>query len=575
MVEHIGGRVESGLDAPLALPEAARDIPKSLEADAVIAAAPPSADAGKPRYLRSLVMLIWLGVCAALLAKKNGVWSASAPLLMSETSARLPKSGMPISKHSEETGLSTFQEGSPEPDVVEPDDSGEPGSTPADEKRETLSPPDKLDAKQQVTLNAPAVAVEEQGKPDTPLHAKLPDDDWGLPRVDEAETRLSPAPIRGKQFLASAIPQMEELDHSVSDTEADVLAAVTEAVTTGATKDLIGASICMEKITPFDESIKPSATSRTFKVTNCLGQGASSVVLEVFDETTGEKFALRVSFVGRLKLSAEQIAQLGRNASKLREESVRKACGPTPAALVASQKGIFAPMYTGIISGISDVFVSGKFYVFNEAELMERLQGDLNKLVTKLWRIPPEAKEYIAHRLLLVVLHLQQAGVSHSDLRFDNCFMRTDGSFSVGDFGVSAPFGTKMHDLSRLAPAYAEPQLLVDFCRFLRSEESVRPDPGSDIWSLGALLYEMFTDGKLPYGMSEIHNDVAAVHARATELLLDDVSPSELVPEMQRAEVPQRWQELLVKLLEPQRRKRITAREIAGSFPDLLGYPET
>lgn len=72
------------------------------------------------------------------------------------------------------------------------------------------------------------------------------------------------------------------------------------------------------------------------------------------------------------------------------------------------------------------------------------------------------------------------------------------------------------------------------------------PEPQSNMWSLGVILYQILTDGDSPYdhdiAMDSINELIFLLHGR--------VSPSILRPEMQRMRVPSRWQELICKLLE-------------------------
>jgi eukaryotic-like serine/threonine-protein kinase len=85
------------------------------------------------------------------------------------------------------------------------------------------------------------------------------------------------------------------------------------------------------------------------------------------------------------------------------------------------------------------------------------------------------------------------AGILHRDIKPSNCFLDTDGSVKIGDYGLS--ISIKGHERSHAGdenfigtPAFAAPEQL-------RGEDlTVR----SDIYSLGATLFVLLT-GKLPH----------------------------------------------------------------------------
>ncbi|KAL8450396.1 hypothetical protein Emag_003242 [Eimeria magna] len=392
-----------------------------------------------------------------------------------------------------------------------------------------------------------------------------------LPSVDEAEARLSLSAKKGKKFLAQNVSLVADAPSRLSALEKEVIAAVTRVLIGNSEEDLMGQVIKLKNVSPLQDTRTETPSSRSLKIRKFLGKGSSWTVFQVEDVDTGEELALRIFLMQKLQLSIARTIELGKQALDLEERSARQACGLTDPLLVAGEKGIAVPFQTAELSGIPEVSSTAWFHVFSRVQLMELMEEDLGSLLERHKRVPIEAKEYIAHRLLLQVLHLQQAQVSHTDLKLENCLLRKDGSFLLGDFGYSTPWGECMHSLSRLTLAYAEPELLIDFRAFLREDAQVTPHPTSDLWSLGAVLFELFTDGDLPYGIMEAHNDMNGMYDLAKKLLDREASSEELEPALEEAEVPSRWRELILKLLEPQRTNRITGSEIMEEFPDLYG----
>ncbi|KAL8275301.1 hypothetical protein Esti_000750 [Eimeria stiedai] len=392
-----------------------------------------------------------------------------------------------------------------------------------------------------------------------------------LPSVDEVDSRLSLSAEKGKRFLAQNVSLEPDARRRLSAVEAQVVAAVASVLTGDSGEDLMGQVIEVENVNSLQGPRTDTPKSRFLKIRKFLGKGSSWAAFKVEDVDTDEELGLRIFVMQKLQLPTDETIQLGKEAIDLEERSARQACGLTDPLLVGGEKGIAVPSHTAELAGIPEVSSTGRFHIFSRVQLMELMEEDLGNLLERQKRVPPETKEYIAQRLLLQVLHLQQAHVCHADLKLENCLMRKDGSFLLGDFGYSTPWGESMHNLSRLTLAYAEPELVLDFRGFLLEDEQVTPHPTSDLWSLGAVLFELFTDGDLPYGMMDVHNDLNGMCDLAKSLLDRDASSKELTLTLQEANVPQRWCELLLRLLEPQRAKRITGSEIVEMFPDLSG----
>jgi eukaryotic-like serine/threonine-protein kinase len=110
----------------------------------------------------------------------------------------------------------------------------------------------------------------------------------------------------------------------------------------------------------------------------------------------------------------------------------------------------------------------------------------------RLWG-PRDAVELL-RKVALAVAQLHLLGIIHRDLKPANIMIRPDGEPIVMDFGLALPSGAR----TRLTatgeplgtPAYMPPEQA-------RGEPD-RIGPGSDVYSLGVILYELVT-GKLPF----------------------------------------------------------------------------
>ena len=130
-------------------------------------------------------------------------------------------------------------------------------------------------------------------------------------------------------------------------------------------------------------------------------------------------------------------------------------------------------------------------------------------------------------------LHLQDT--VHLDLKPENVSLRPDGRIALIDFGLAhhARFPDLLAEEQRLAAGSAP---------YISPEQVLgeRSDPRSDLFALGAVLYELST-GKLPYGIPRTR---AGLRDR---IWLDPIPPVAHAPG-----VPPWLQEVILRCLEPQ-----------------------
>ena len=148
---------------------------------------------------------------------------------------------------------------------------------------------------------------------------------------------------------------------------------------------------------------------------------------------------------------------------------------------------------------------------------MEFINGDdLSSLLRRIGRLPPDKAIEIARQLCAGIHAIHQAGVLHRDLKPANVIIDERGRARITDFGI-AGLAHELKDAAGFAgtPAYMSPEQTTG------KEVTAR----SDIYSLGLVLYEIFT-GKQAFEADNIH-ELIRKQRNATP-----TSPSELVKDI-------------------------------------------
>jgi len=165
--------------------------------------------------------------------------------------------------------------------------------------------------------------------------------------------------------------------------------------------------------------------------------------------------------------------------------------------------------------------------------------GDVEGLIEKAsdHRVPLEVALRIADQVCQALEHAHAKGIVHRDLKPGNVWLTADGTAKLGDFGLAVAL-----DRSRLTQA----GMMVGTVSYMPPEQAIGGEvtPRSDLYSLGAMLYEM-ASGRPPFVGDE---SVAII---TQHLNTPPVAPSWHVPDL-----PSGLEALMLRLLEkdPSRR---------------------
>jgi hypothetical protein len=151
---------------------------------------------------------------------------------------------------------------------------------------------------------------------------------------------------------------------------------------------------------------------------------------------------------------------------------------------------------------------------------MEYIDGeDLASLLRRIGRLPQDKALEIARQMCAGLATAHEKGVLHRDLKPANIMIDGQGKVRIADFGL-ARSDIEHRDPSAIegTPAYMAPE------QFEGRGESVK----SDIYSLGLVLYEMFT-GKAAFKAATV-SQLAKLHRES-----NPTHPSTIIPEMDPA----------------------------------------
>ncbi|HEX5272457.1 MAG TPA: protein kinase, partial [Gemmataceae bacterium] len=173
---------------------------------------------------------------------------------------------------------------------------------------------------------------------------------------------------------------------------------------------------------------------------------------------------------------------------------------------------------------------------------------------------PPRKAAEMMETLARAIDFAHQKGIVHRDLKPANVLMTADGRLKVTDFGLAKRFEDKDEGQTRTGaimgtPSYMAPEQA--------SGHTKDTGPAADVYSLGAILYDMLT-GRPPFKGETVLDTLQQVQN------LDPVRPRNLQPK-----VPADLETICLKALEKDAAKRYAnARELADDLRRFLdGVP--
>jgi serine/threonine protein phosphatase PrpC len=165
----------------------------------------------------------------------------------------------------------------------------------------------------------------------------------------------------------------------------------------------------------------------------------------------------------------------------------------------------------------------------------------LAHLLNSVRPMPEKDAVKLASRMCDALSHMHQHGVIHRDLKPQNIMICFDGTIRILDFGIAKSAEGRRLTFAGFTPAVGTPDYMAP-----EQVKGKRGDEQTDIYSLGAMLYEMVA-GEPPFA-SENENMFVIMNARVTG--------DPIAPRKRNRELSEQVEEIVLHAMEREPKKR-------------------
>ncbi|KAL8449411.1 hypothetical protein Emed_003062 [Eimeria media] len=323
----------------------------------------------------------------------------------------------------------------------------------------------------------------------------------------------------------------------------------------------------------YDPPTPPMPSSATFRVVFILGIDETNLFVLAEGVDVEGLFCLGFSTI-RTKASLSSAAAQ----SAFETELNRHVLSNNTKAEAVKRRASSSSSYLARIDGVEAVTLVGDILVFNTVILFGDFSKNRGYVLSRHGSLPLNTRVYLARRLMVLFLLLQQTGIAHDFFDVRHISMSRGGSFILSILSAFSRFSEQVKKtLLNGSSPFTAPEVLhatqknTDKTELSRLENASTATKAADMWSLGAMLFYIFTGKFVTHDMTDCSEKVHRLESVSTQLAEVEEQQHDVDSILKASGVPVRWRELILKLLKIKEEDRISADRVLLSFPDLLG----
>lgn len=187
---------------------------------------------------------------------------------------------------------------------------------------------------------------------------------------------------------------------------------------------------------------------------------------------------------------------------------------------------------------------------------MEYVEGELlSNRIRRERRLPIDTAIDFAVQIADALVYLHENNVVHRDLKPENIMILPNGKVKLMDFGIALDTTARKMTWAGLSQSMGTPDYMAP-----EQIKGLRGDERTDIYSLGAMLYEMLT-GEVPFSGDNVY------HALRAKMREDPTPPRRL-----RHEIPPAIEEIILHAMERDTKERFDS---ALELREALLHPQS
>lgn len=188
--------------------------------------------------------------------------------------------------------------------------------------------------------------------------------------------------------------------------------------------------------------------------------------------------------------------------------------------------------------------------------VMEYVKGqDLKKIIRTSGALTLDMALYYAIQICAGIGFAHRAGLVHADVKPQNILLTRDNVVKVTDFGIAQALTEHTQPMERQSVVWGSPHYFAP-----EQARGERPTAASDVYSIGIVMFEMFT-GRLPFTGNN-QQELALAHLRETPPPITEYNPH----------IPNELARIVEKVLQKEPKARYRTADQLGHV--LIGYRE-